>query len=61
MLKRMVLDRSLCLLKVYAPNATTEYQAFADEVNDALLRVSPTESAVLMGYFNTHVGTDTGT
>ena len=32
-----------------------------DEVNDALLRVSATESTVLMGDFNTHVGTDTDT
>ena len=49
MLKLKVLDRSLCLLQVYAPNATSKYQAFVDEVNDALLRVSPTESTVLWG------------
>ena len=61
MLKLKVLDRSLCLLLVYAPNATSEYQAFADDVNDALLRVSATESIVLMGDFNAHVGTDTDT
>ena len=59
MLKLKVLDRSLCLLQVYAPNATSEYQAFVDDINDALLRVSPTESTVLMGNFNAHVGTDT--
>ena len=39
MLKLKVLDRSLCLLQVYAPNTTSEYQAFVDEVNDALLQV----------------------
>ena len=61
MLKLKVLDRSLCLLQLYAPNATSEYQAFVDEVNDALLRVSATESAVLMEDFNAHVGTDTDT
>ena len=38
MLKLNVLDRSLCLLQVYAPNATSEYQVFVNEVN---LRVSP--------------------
>ena len=38
MLKLKVMDRSLCLLQVYAPNATSEYQTFVDEVNDALLR-----------------------
>ena len=41
------------------PNATSEYQTFVVEVNDALLRVSPTESTFLMGDFNAHVGTDT--
>ena len=39
----------------------SEYQAFMDEVNDALLRVAPTESTVLMGNFYAHVGTDTDT
>ena len=61
MLKLKVLDRSLCLLQVYAPSATSEYQAFVDDVNDVLPRESPTESTVLMGNFNTHVGTDTDT
>ena len=61
MLKLKVLDWTLCLLQVYAHNATSEYQAFVDEVNDALLRVSPTGSTVLMGDFNAHVGTDTDT
>ena len=61
MLKLKVLDRSLCLLQVYAPNATSEYQALVDEVNDALLRISATDSTVLMGDFNAHVGTDTDT
>ena len=45
----------------HAPNATSEYQAFVDEVNDALLRVSPTESTVPMGDFNAQVETDTDT
>ena len=61
MLKLKVLDWSLCLLQVYAPNATSEYQAFVDKVNDALLQVSATEPTVLMGDFNALVGTDTGT
>ena len=51
----------MCLLQVYAPNATSEYQTFVDEVSDALLQVSATESTVLMGDFNAHVGTDTDT
>ena len=61
LLKLKVLDRSLCLLQVYAPDATSEYLAFVHEVNDALFRVSATESTVLMGDFNTHVGKDTDT
>ena len=61
MLKLKVLDRSLCLLQVYARYATSEYQTFVDEVNDALLRVSPTEFRVLIGDFNVNVGTDTDT
>ena len=48
-------------MQVYAPNATSEFQAFVDEVNDAFLRVSSTESTVLMGDFNAHAGTDTDT
>ena len=61
MLKLKILDRSLCLLQVYAPNVTSEYQAFVDEVNGALLRVSSTELTFLMGDFNAHVKTATDT
>ena len=59
MLTLKVMDRSSCLLQVYAPNATCECQTFVDDINDALLRVSPTESTVLMEDFNAHVGTET--
>jgi len=41
-------------------HAASEYHAFVDEVNDALLRVSPSKS-ILMGHFNAHIGTDTET
>ena len=61
MLKLKVLDRSLCPLQVYAPNATSEFKTFVDDVNDALLRGSATESTVLTGDFNTCVETDTDT
>ena len=44
MLKLKGLVRSLCLLQVYAPNATSEYQTFVDEVNAAFLQVSAPES-----------------
>ena len=61
MLKFKALGRSLGPLQLDAPNAASEYQAFVDEVNNALLRVSLTESKVLKGNFNAHVGTDTDT
>ena len=43
------------------PNATSEYPAFVDEVNDALLRVSSTESPIRMEDFNALVEADTDT
>ena len=39
------------LLQEYTTNATEENQAFVNEVNDAFLRVSSTEFAVLLGDF----------
>ena len=49
MLKLKVKDRLLCLLQLYAPNAVREYQAFVDDVNDALQRVRSTESTIFSG------------
>jgi len=60
-LKLKVESQSICRLQVFAFNAASEYQAFVDEVNDALLGVSPFESTVLTGDFNVHIGTDTKT
>jgi len=60
-LKLKVENQSICLLQVYAPDAASEYQAFLDEVNDALLRVSIFEFTVLMADFNAHIATDTET
>ena len=61
MLKLKVKERSLCLLQVYVPNAVSEYQAFVDDVNDALQRVGSTESTIILNNFNAHVGTDNET
>ena len=47
MLKLKVNNQSLYLLQVYAPNAGREYQAFVDDVNDALQRVRSTKSTTL--------------
>jgi len=60
-LKLKVENQSICMLQVYTTNAASKYQAFVDEVNDALLRVSTSESTVLMGDFNARIGTDTET
>ena len=47
--------------KYHVLNVLSEYQAFVDEVNDALLQVSRTEFTVLVGNFNTHVETERNT
>ena len=52
-LKLKVKDRSLCPLQVYAPNAVSKYQAFVDDVIDALQRVGLTKSTILLG-ISTH-------
>ena len=61
MLKLRVKDQSLCLLKVYAPNDVSEYQAIVDDVNDALQRIGSKESTNLFGDFNPHIVTDSET
>ena len=61
MFKLKVIDRSLCLLQVYAPNAVNEYKTFVDDVNDALQRVGSTASTILLGDLNIHIGTDSET
>ena len=43
------------------PNAVSEYQAFVDDVNDAFQRAKSTESTILLGDLNTHIGTDSET
>ena len=53
MLKLKVKNRSLCLLQVYSPNAVSEYQAFVDDVIDAIQRAGSTESRILWG-ISTH-------
>jgi exonuclease III len=50
--------KTLSLVQVYAPNLEAEYAAFLDEVDAALEKVPNTESFILMGDFNAHVGND---
>ena len=49
------------LIAGVCPNAVSEYQAFVDDVNDALQRVGSTESTILFGDFNAHIETDSET
>ncbi|VDP54612.1 unnamed protein product [Soboliphyme baturini] len=48
----------MTLVQVYASNLEGEYDTFLEEVQCALSEVSNTESLILMGDFNAHVGVD---
>ena len=61
LLKLRLLERSLCIFQVYAPNAETQYHPFLDEVSVALQKVTYAESIVVLGDFNAHVGNDENT
>ena len=45
---------------MYAPNAMSKYQAFVDDVNDALQGVRSTEVIILLRDFYSHIGTGIG-
>ena len=60
-LKLKVKDRSLRLLQVYVPNAVSEYQDYVNDVSDTLRRAGLTESTILLGDFNAHIGTNNET
>ena len=46
---------------MHASNAVSKYQAFEDDVNNALQRVGTKESTILSGNFNVHIGTNNET
>ncbi|VDP54168.1 unnamed protein product [Soboliphyme baturini] len=48
----------MTVVKVGAPNLEGEYEAFLEELQCALSEVPNTESLILMGDFNEHVGVD---
>ena len=51
-------SRNLALVQIYAPNDGQEYTTFLDDVAEALETVPPTDSVMLIGDFNAHVGDD---
>ena len=61
LLKLRLQERSLCILQVYAPNIESQYEAFLQEVEVALGKATSSESLVLLGDFNAHVGIDNAT
>ena len=61
LLKLKLLERSLCVLQVYAPNIKSQYEAFLEKVEVALGKATSSESLVLLGDFNAHVGIDNAT
>ena len=61
LLKLRLHERSLCILQVYAPNIESQYEAFLEEVEVALGKTTSSESLVLLGDFNAHVGIDNAT
>ena len=56
LLKLRLQERSLCILQVYAPNMESQNEAFLKEVEVALVKATSSESLVLLGDFNAHVG-----
>src|SRR5699024_4920018 len=60
---RLVLPegKTLAIVQAYAPNAESEYTTFLDDLERGFARVPSTESLMLLGDFNAHVGNDTQT
>ena len=61
LLRLKLMEETLVLVQVYAPNMESEYAPFLDEVLDVLARIPGTDSIVLLGDFNVHVGNDAQT
>lgn len=53
--------KNLAIVQAYAPNAVAEYTAFLDDLEQGFARVQASESLMLLGDFNAHVGSDTDT
>ena len=61
LLRLKLKGKTLALVQVYAPNTESEYAPFLYEVFDVLEGIQGTDSIVLLGDFNTHVGNDAQT
>ena len=51
----------MCVLQVYTSNMKSQYKAFLEKVEVALEKATSSESLVLLGDFNAHVGIDNAT
>lgn len=51
-------EKILAIVQVYGPNTDSEYGDFLLKLEDGLSKLSPTDSVILMGDFNAHVGSD---
>ncbi len=60
-LKLRIDNKILNFVQVYAPNRESEYESFLEELECSLESIPNSESLILLGDFNAHVGSDSET